>query len=285
MTLRERNRELDPQEAKRSLVFQKYFGVAKTHCCTLAKNSIVKVDAKTLRLSLMSGTFNLYCDESCHLEHDTQKAMVLGVLWCPFQKIQEASQRIKEIKAKHGLPSYQEIKWTKVSPAKQAMYLELLDYFFDDDDLRFRALIVPNKDRLDHISHHQTHEIFYYKIYFTLLKALFEPNSSYRIYLDIKDTRGGARVRHLHEILCNNQLDFQKKIIKDIQLVRSHEIQLMQLADMLIGAVSYANRDLTGSQTKLTLLERMKKRSGYHLTRSTLLREQKVNIFRWEPQA
>lgn len=26
----------------------------------------------------MSETFNIYCDESCHLEHDQQKVMVLG---------------------------------------------------------------------------------------------------------------------------------------------------------------------------------------------------------------
>jgi hypothetical protein len=233
----------------------------------------------------MDQRFNLYCDESCHLEHDGQKAMVLGVLWCPAEKVQDASQRIKEIKLKHGLPSYQEVKWTKISPAKKAMYLDLLDYFFDDDDLRFRALIVPDKGKLDHASHKQTHETFYYKIYFTLLKAVFEPGSSYRIFLDIKDTRGGTRIHRLHEILCNNHLDFQKKMIKDIQLVRSHEVQLMQLADLLIGAVSYANRELADSSTKLAFLDRMRKRSGYHLTKSTLLREQKVNIFRWEPQA
>lgn len=232
----------------------------------------------------MNGQFSLFCDESCHLEHDGQKAMVLGVLSCPAEKVKEATTRLKEIKVKHGLPAHQEVKWTKVSPAKLDLYRDLLDYFFDDDDLRFRALIVPDKSLLDHETHRQTHETFYYKCYFALLKALFEPAFSYRIFLDIKDTQGGAKIHRLHEILCNNQLDFQKKIIRDIQLVRSHEVQLMQLADLLIGAVSYANREISSSSTKLTLVERMRKRSGYHLTLSTLLREQKVNIFRWEPQ-
>lgn len=27
----------------------------------------------------MNQTYNVYCDESCHLENDGQKAMVLGV--------------------------------------------------------------------------------------------------------------------------------------------------------------------------------------------------------------
>ncbi len=28
----------------------------------------------------MSQVFNIYCDESCHLENDRQKAMVLGAI-------------------------------------------------------------------------------------------------------------------------------------------------------------------------------------------------------------
>ncbi|EEW5233460.1 DUF3800 domain-containing protein, partial [Escherichia coli] len=28
-------------------------------------------------------TFNVFCDESCHLLNDHNKVMVLGALWCP----------------------------------------------------------------------------------------------------------------------------------------------------------------------------------------------------------
>jgi len=31
----------------------------------------------------MSQVFNVYCDESCHLENDKQKVMVLGAVWSP----------------------------------------------------------------------------------------------------------------------------------------------------------------------------------------------------------
>ena len=34
----------------------------------------------------MSEIFNIYCDESCHLENDHFRFMVLGGLWCPVQK-------------------------------------------------------------------------------------------------------------------------------------------------------------------------------------------------------
>lgn len=34
----------------------------------------------------MSPMFNIYCDESCHLENDGQPVMVLGALSCPTEQ-------------------------------------------------------------------------------------------------------------------------------------------------------------------------------------------------------
>jgi len=233
----------------------------------------------------MSETYNIYCDESCHLENDHQVAMVLGAVWCPLDKTREIAVRIRDIKRKHTLSHAFEIKWTKVSPAKTQFYLDVLDYFFDDDDLHFRALIVPDKSKLDHSAFPgQDHDVWYYKMYFDMLKAILEPTDRYRIYLDIKDTRGGAKVRKLHDVLCNNLYDFSREIVERVQLVHSHEIEQLQLADLLLGAISYANRGTGTNAGKLALVERMKKRSGYSLQRTTLLREGKVNLLSWQAQ-
>ncbi len=114
----------------------------------------------------------------------------------------------------------------------------------------------------------------------TYAEAL-EPDARYRIYLDIKDTRGGRKAAKLHEVLCNNMYDFSRDVVQRLQLVHSHDIEQMQLADLLIGAVAYLNRELTGNAGKIALIKRMQQRSGYSLNRTTLLREDKVNIFRW----
>jgi len=121
-------------------------------------------------------------------------------------------------------------------------------------------------------------------MYFTMLKAIFRPNASYRIYLDIKDTRSAPKVRKLQDVLCNNVYDFSREIIQKVQTVRSHEVEQIQLADLLIGAVAYANRDLAGSSAKRRLVEIIRERSGYSLTRSTLYREDKLNLFRWNAE-
>jgi len=233
----------------------------------------------------MSETFNIYCDESCHLEHDRQPAMVLGAVWCPLDKTREIAVRVREIKRKHLMAPGFEVKWTKVSPGKKQFYLDLLDYFFDDDDLHFRGLVVPDKAKLDHAAFPgQDHDVWYYKMYFDMLKVILSPKGRYRIYLDIKDTRGADKVKKLHDVLCNNLYDFSREIVERVQLVHSHEIEQLQLADLLIGAVSYMNRGLHSNAGKQALVERMKQRSGYCLTKTTLLREDKVNLFRWKAQ-
>ena len=35
----------------------------------------------TRRGEIMDSIYNIYCDESCHLENDCEKAMVLGAIW------------------------------------------------------------------------------------------------------------------------------------------------------------------------------------------------------------
>lgn len=229
----------------------------------------------------MSQTFNIYCDESCHLERDQQSVMVLGAVWCPLEKTRDIAVRLREIKQDHGLAADFEIKWVKVSPAMIHFYLAVMDYFFDDDDLHFRALIVPDKSKLRHDDFEQTHDDWYYKMYFDMLKIILGPQDRYRIYLDIKDTRSANKIARLHEVLSKNMYDFSREIIERVQTVRSEEVEQQQLADLLVGAVSYANRGLLTSAAKLKLVERMRHRSGYRLTHTTLLKESKVNLFRW----
>lgn len=231
----------------------------------------------------MSEVFNVYCDESCHLEHDHQRSMVLGAIWCLRDKRREIAVRLREIKQKHGLAPQFEVKWTKVSPAKTGMYLDLVDYFFDDDDLHFRALIVPDKSLLRHDAiPGQDHDTWYYKMYFDMLKVIFSPDARYRVYLDIKDTRGAEKAAKLHDVLCNNMYDFSRNVIERLQLVHSHEIEQLQLADLMIGAVSYLNRNLHGNKAKEALVARIQERSGYSLLKTTLYRENKVNLFHWQ---
>ncbi len=229
--------------------------------------------------------YNIYCDESCHLINDNSEVMVLGATWCPLSKRKEIFNKLREIKIKHGFNPYFEIKWNKVSQSGLDFYLDIINYFFDNDDLHFRALVVPNKKKLNHSAFDQDHDTFYYKMYFDLLKVILSPDCSYNIYIDIKDTRSQEKVIKLQDILRNNHYDFQKQIVQKIQQVQSQEIEILQVTDLLTGAISYTHRELCSNTGKLRLIERIKELSGYSLTQSTLYKENKLNLFIWKSRA
>lgn len=229
----------------------------------------------------MRTEYNIYCDESCHLENDHIKVMVLGAIWCPKDVKHLVFKRIREIKVKYGFKPDLEIKWNKVSEARVDFYLELINFFFDDDDLHFRGLVVPNKTLLNHEFFKQDHNTFYYKMYFDLLKVILAPHCGYNIYIDKKDTKGHERVLELQKILCNNHYDYQNQIIRKIQQVNSHEVELLQITDLLCGALSYLHRGLQSNEAKLELIEKIRYRSGYSLMKSTLYKEDKMNVFIW----
>lgn len=243
--------------------------------------SICWMAPRFARRSAVTRIVNIYCDESCHLPNDAQAVMVLGAVSCSMEKTREIATRLREIREKHHLPAAFEVKWSKVSPAKVEYYQDLIDYFFDDDDLKFRG-VVAHKTALDHARYGQSHDDWYYKMMFQLLSRILAPSASYRIYLDKKDTRSGTKVRKLHDVLSNNILDFDHRIVERVQIIESHAVLQMQLSDLLLGAVSYVNRGLESSAAKTQLVERIRERSGYGLMRSTLVREEKFNLFHWQ---
>lgn len=230
----------------------------------------------------MASDYNIYCDESCHLENDHQNSMVLGAVWCPTSAVPTLNHGIKTLKAEHGLSSSFEIKWTKVSPSKKQFYKELVDYFFMNTDLHFRALVIPDKSKLNHALFSQDHDTWYFKMYFEMLKQIIHSDDHYNVYLDVKDTRSSKKVSKLHDVLSNNIGDFGKYHVAKVQTVRSHEISILQLADLLIGTVSYANRHLSTSPTKNELVSLMQKYLAHPLTQSTSLNSAKVNLLLWK---
>jgi len=250
----------------------------------------------------MAELFNIYCDESCHLEHDQIPFMVLGCIWCKAERTLAISRRIREIKQKHGLLKPEDLqapdgrpfetKWTKVSKAKLDFYLNLVDYFFDDDHLHFRCVLI-DKRILNHGDFAQTHDDWYYKILFTLLEPIIDPEQRYRVYLDIKDTRSEQKRAKLEEVLRNARHDHYQQIVERVQQVRSHESELIQMCDLLMGAVVYHNRMRAGdlpkagvtiNAAKVEVIRRIQRRSAKSLEVSTWLREPKFNILRWQPR-
>jgi hypothetical protein len=229
--------------------------------------------------------FNIYCDESCHLENDHQKAMAIGAIMCPKSDVKRHFKNIRNLKLSNGLSATSEAKWTKVSPSKINFYFALVDYFFKEKGLFFRAIIIPDKSILDHKKRYQTHNGWYYKMFFLLLKPLIDLFEKYNIYMDVKDTTGGQHQRALKEILSRNMYDFGMETINKIQGVDSCEVELLQLVDVFVGALSYYARNITTSKSKLSIIKTIESYCSLPLQYNRPISDRKFNLFYWNPSS
>jgi len=198
----------------------------------------------------MGKTFNIYCDESCHLENDHKKFMFLGSTTSAINQLKFHTENIKEIKAKHNF--FGEIKWSNVSKSKFNFYQDLIEYFFYSN-LKFRAIGI-DKSKIRNDDFGQSFDEFYYKMYYSLLNHQIDVQTKYNVYLDIKDTLSAYKVRKLKEIL-----NFKYGVFNNIQNIRSNESLLMQITDFLMGAISYDNNDEKKLNiTKVHLIKKIK---------------------------
>lgn len=158
-----------------------------------------------------------------------------------------------------------------------------MNIFFENEHLQFRC-VVANKKGLDYDRFNINHDDWYYRMYYLLLgKSLIEYNE-YSIYIDIKDTCSNEKVRKLKNVLNNSYYDFSSSMIVKIQQIHSHEVEILQLNDLFIGAIGYCNNELHSSTAKLNVIDILKKYSKSSMRNSSTLSNKKFNIFIWKAQ-
>ena len=215
-------------------------------------------------------TYNLYCDESTHIENDNHPYFLLSYISIPYHQMKIHKENLKELKERHNF--YSEVKWSKVSHSKQSFYLELVDYFFSTD-LCFRAIVV-DKQQIHNNLFKQDYNTFYHKMYYQLIHHKIDMSANYNIYLDIKDDLSKYKIKKLHEIL-----NIKYGVIRNLQSIHSKESIFMQLTDFLMGALNYRLRGLNKVKTKMLLIDKIEKNCNRPITLPTSSREDKFNLF------
>jgi hypothetical protein len=221
----------------------------------------------------MENTYKYYCDESCHLENDKKRFMVLGYISIPYSRIKKIKEQIKEIRKKQE--NTFEIKWTYLNSWNYSFYSELIDFFFDISEIGFRAIIV---DKHKYIAEKcgNDYDRFYYLMYYQLIYHKLDIRYTYNIYVDIKDQLSACKINKLKDIL-----NVRMGVIQKIQHIRSHEVDLLQLCDLLIGALPYNLNDKEKkSKPKIKLIDKIMERSGYDISFQTPKSESKFNLFK-----
>lgn len=97
----------------------------------------------------MAETFNIYCDESSHLENDHQKVMVLGAVWCPLAHVKDLSRASRLVfEYEEGTGKVRTYLWghtfdyvvvlEKISRREKAAYMLITAFHVDGDSSRRR---------------------------------------------------------------------------------------------------------------------------------------------------
>jgi len=228
--------------------------------------------------------YKIFCDESNYMLNDTSDIMINGAIKIDETYLLKVKKYIKYLRHKYSY--YTEIKWTKLLTKQWNFYKELIDYFFDSDFMQFKATLVVNKSNAIHKKYNRDHNEFYYVVYYYTLRDMMDLQSNFKIYFDYKDSLGGERVRKLKEILSYK--GYQNS---EFTIIQSNESQLIQLCDVFVGAIGYANREdiQKNSKIKKQIVEYLDNKIRKSCQSScTIFQtkpwEKKFNIFRWSLQ-
>jgi len=220
----------------------------------------------------------VYCDESRHEESTDHPFMAIGSLWIPRDQKEDLTRKFKTLCREVGLCG--EIKWNRVSSKYLLAYKRLVDFFFEQESIRYRVIVVEHS-RIDVDRYHGgDRELGFYKFYYQLLEKWIEGNNEYLILLDFKRNRGSDRYSTLRTYL--ERAVQGKAWISDLTVIDSSETPLAQLCDLLTGAVAAAwCPDLTPGRPKAELAQYIGMRRGASLqVINTSPQPIKFNIFK-----
>lgn len=226
--------------------------------------------------------FNIYCDESRHTSDPGDRYAVIGALQCPRQEKRRLVNSIHRLKAKHNAQG--EFGWKRLSPNRVLFYTELLELFLSEQALRFRCIVV-DRTRLDHDAFNDGDaELGFYKLYYQMLVHWLQPEHDYHLYLDWQQNAATHRFVELKTVIAR-KLSGRAKIVC-LEPVQSETQPLVQLADLLIGAVGYQwnerNQAPGASATKVDFCNRLATGLGREtLACGTSRNEEKFNVFAW----
>jgi hypothetical protein len=223
--------------------------------------------------------FDVYCDESYPDLFSSEKSqaqyLVIGSLWIESSNREAFKDYIHDLCRKHRVGG--EFKWQKVSPSRFDFYVELIDFFFAQNDLmRFRCIAV-DKNKVDLLRFHDCdQELGFYKFYYQMIQHWILDFNEYSIFCDYKSNRIRTRLHTLQK--CLEHTNLSSKILA-VQAVRSEESRLIQMVDILTGlAAASLNNNMNPGTAKQKIVSHLESHLGRRISH-TLKSEQKFNVF------
>lgn len=188
--------------------------------------------------------YYIFADES---NISKARFMLIGGIWVDELTYQAVRQECINFKADNNWESLTKLNWKNVSKQTLPQYKKFIDIFFKYN-LNFRCIILDRKTVNLRLNEEQDQELGFYKFYYMLLRNCSEKGHQYYIYLDRRNNRCPNRLQDMQMYLEKSRLrrtkegDFyyQKGLdVKTIEFVNSNSYDLIQFADLILGAIGY----------------------------------------------
>lgn len=185
--------------------------------------------------------YHIYCDESSHI--GKQDYLLFAGMVVEQTRLSQIEDEILSILTRWGV--FGELKWGKISRTKLEVYKELLEYVWDKRPVvHFNAFVV-RRSSLDHwklhgTSYNQALDNVQAEHISQMICAHIQHGHRCDIYIDERQTLPALAAMQRH---CNHLLslewDYPDETIRSIRSIDSHDSQLLQIADVLMGAIAF----------------------------------------------
>lgn len=185
-----------------------------------------------------------FCDES---SHSTDRFMIIGGIAVRSGRDEDIRREVKKVFLKHNHALEKEIKWSKFRRHQLAMYEELVEVFFSflyRQLLHYHVLIFDTHkiDRRNYqgASKDGVLNRMYYQIF--LHRCLRNYGRKCDIWLFPDQSHSLIELPTFRDTLnseANRKFSCEDYPVRNVQLVSSDEEQIMQLNDIIVGAIGF----------------------------------------------
>lgn len=172
--------------------------------------------------------------------------MVFGGIIVSDAMLTRFHQKMQEWRGRERMTA--ELKWNKVSAQKYSEYVSLVDLFFHQATQRlllFKSVVFDTYE-IDYKTYHEgDHEIGFYKFFYQFILHKFGRHAAKghrRLIIHFDERKTHYSLEKFRVILnrgMRKKYNLNEDVVRAVQVVRSHDSDVIQIADVLMGAVGF----------------------------------------------